>query len=288
VVLTESEWRERESAYQARVRVWTDPLLQRRSDHQSHPVLDFLFTYYSHRPSRLLRWHPGIDVVLTGDGARERLDWRGYGEVAEGVALEPSALTDQRRRTVEFVGALLQATASRPPRLGCFGLHEWAMVYRLQPDQVRHASWPLRLGEDGTDAVVESARIQCSHYDAFRFFEPAARPLNSLQPTRDSQRDLEQPGCLHANMDLYKWGYKLSPFVPSELIADCFALAAEIRETDMRASPYDLSGLGYEPIRIETPQGRAEYVELQSDYTRQAAPLRSQLIAACDAILAWA
>ena len=60
-------------------------------------------------------------------------------------------------------------------------------------------------------------------------------------------------------MDLYKWSYKLSPLVPSELVADCFALAREIRELDMRASPYDLAELGYEPVAVETPAGRPEY-----------------------------
>ena len=29
-------------------------------------VLDFLFTYYSHRPARLEEWHPGPGVVLLG------------------------------------------------------------------------------------------------------------------------------------------------------------------------------------------------------------------------------
>jgi hypothetical protein len=286
-VLTEPAWREREAAHQARVGVWTGSHLRRRAGGQKHPVLDFLFTYYSHRPSRLARWHPGIDVALAGDAARERLGWSGYAETSQGIALDPAALTEARRGTVEFVRALLQATADRAPRLGCFGLHEWAMVYRLDQDDVRHAAWPLRLGSAGTDTVVEAARIQCSHYDAFRFFEPAARPLNLLQPTRESQIRTEQPGCLHAGMDLYKWAYKLSPFIASELVADCFELAAAIREIDMRASPYDLSATGYEPIRIESVEGRAEYVELQSGFTRRAAPLRERLIAACDAVLEW-
>ena len=35
-----------------------------------------------------------------------------------------------RRETVAFVADLLAATAARPARLNCFGLHEWAMVYR--------------------------------------------------------------------------------------------------------------------------------------------------------------
>ena len=63
----------------------------------------------------------------------------------------------------------------------------------------------------GTAEVVEDNRVRCSHFDAFRFFTAPARPLNLLAPTRETQHELEQPGCLHANMDLYKWAYKLSP-----------------------------------------------------------------------------
>jgi hypothetical protein len=36
-----------------------------------------------------------------------------------------------------------------------------------------------------------------------------------------------------------------------------FRLARDVRELDMRASPYDLADLGYPPVRIETPEGRA-------------------------------
>jgi hypothetical protein len=287
VVLPEAAWREREAGHRGRVRAWTDPHQQRRADGEKHPVIDFLFTYYSHKPGRLLRWHPGIGVVLAGDGARERLAWRGYTETAEGVTLDPAAFVESRRRTAEFVVALLRATASRPPRLGCFGLHEWAMVYRLSPEEIRHAGRPLRLGSDGTDSVVESARINCSHYDAFRFFTPDAGPLNTLRPTREAQTALEQPGCLHAGMDLYKWAYKLDPFVPSELIMDCFELAADLREMDMRASPYDLAELGHPPIRIETPEGRAEYAALQAGFAKRGAPLRERLADACSGLLDW-
>ena len=52
-------------------------------------------------------------------------------------------------------------------------------------------------------------------------------------------------------MDLYKWAYKFYPWTPSDLIADAFELAVEIREIDMRASPYDLGVYGFEPITIE-------------------------------------
>ena len=49
-------------------------------------------------------------------------------------------------------------------------------------------------------------------------------------------------------MDLYKHAFRLSPLVCSDLVADCFELARDIRVLDMRASPYDLGGLGYDPV----------------------------------------
>ena len=66
-------------------------------------------------------------------------------------------------------------------------------------------------------------------------------------------------------MDCYKWAYKLGPLIDSELLMDCLELAADARELDMRASPYDLSDYGFAPIAIETPAGRAEYVRAQQD-----------------------
>ncbi len=90
---------------------------------------------------------------------------------------------------------LLRATLDRPAKFGCFGLHEWAMAYRA--DEVRHAV-PLRLGRDGTDAVVDAHDLTCTHFDAFRFFTPEAVPLNRTSLSRDDQVAREQPGCLHA------------------------------------------------------------------------------------------
>ena len=79
-------------------------------------------------------------------------------------------------------------------------------------------------------------------------------------------------------MDLYKHAFRLTPLVPSELVADCFELAWNIRELDMRASPYDLSALGLEPVRIETPEGRAAYAAAQRDFTERSRPLRQALV----------
>ena len=155
------------------------------------------------------------------------------------------------------------------------------MVYRA-PDR-RHPV-PLRLGQARTDAVVESHRIRCSHYDAYRFFTPPAAPLNALRPTRQAAVALEQPGCLHATMDLYKWAYKLLPAVPSELVADAFVLARDVRELDMRASPYDLTALGYEPVPVETSEGKAAYVAGQRAFAERGRLLRGRLLATLDTL----
>ena len=150
------------------------------------------------------------------------------------------------------------------------------MVYR--PETIRHEQTPLRMTPAALAEFVDSQTIRCSHFDAFRFFTPAALPLNQLKPTPEARPDFEQPGCLHANMDIYKWAYKFYPWIGSDLIADAFFLALELREVDMRASPYDLVELGYEPIKIETPEGRAEYIAAQNDFANKAEPLRARLI----------
>ena len=85
-------------------------------------------------------------------------------------------------------------------------------------------------------------------------------------------------------MDLYKWAYKLSPLVPSELVADAFALAREIRDLDMRASPYDFTALGLEPVAVETPEGRAAYAAAQRSFALRAAPLRQRLLDVLDGL----
>jgi hypothetical protein len=271
-VLTETEWRARQTAHETRVDALVADHLARRRGGVPHPVHDFLFTYYSFRPAQLRRWHPGYGVVLAGR--------------------EEEAVTDAdvhaKRPLVESIRTLLAATAGRPANFGCFGMHEWAMVYRQTQEQTRHAAWPLRLGPAGTDEVVESHRIACSHFDAFRFFTDAARPLNTLSPAAHDRPAFEQPACLHAGMDLYKHAFRLSPLVPSEHVADCFELARDIRLLDMRAAPYDLTGLGLDPLRVETPEGKQEYAAAQRGFAERGAPLRARLIAACETLAATA
>ncbi|HSV38417.1 MAG TPA: 3-methyladenine DNA glycosylase [Nocardioidaceae bacterium] len=271
-------WTARAAAHEARVDGWVAPHLARREQGVAHPVEDFLFTYYSQRPAAFRRWHPGYGVALEDAPTYRAL--KGYAGDPVTVSADHC---ESQRPLIESIHTLLTATAARPANLGCFGLHEWAMVYRS--DETRHASWPLRLGSQGTDHVVESHRIGCSHFDAFRFFTPDAAPLNSIQPRRDDRPTFEQPGCLHAGMDLYKHAFRLTPLVSSELVADCFELARDIRTLDMRASPYDFSKLGYEPVRIETAEGRQEYAAAQRSFAERGGPLRRRLIDVCEALL---
>ena len=90
---------------------------------------------------------------------------------------------------------------------------------------------------------------------------------------------MEQCGCIHTNMDLYKWSYKFYPWISSAILTDAFLLAYEARELDMRASPYDVSAYGFEAIPIETEAGRETYRAMQRDIARKSHPIRQRLIA---------
>ncbi len=282
-VLPRPEWTALAAAHEERVDAATAGHRERRSGGRAHPVEDFLFRYYNNPPARLRRWHPGPGVVLEDAAHLPRATWTHYRVAGQAVALDVEGVLAARSRTVDFVRSLVSATLSRPAQLGCSGMHEWAMVHGIAADDVRHAGWPLRLGSAGTDAVVERHGIRCSHFDAYRFFTDSARPRNALRPSRDSQVAMEQPGCLHAGMDVYKWAFKLSPLVPSDLVADAFDLAREIRVLDMEASPYDLRELGYEPVPIETPEGKAAYRERQRGFAERSNALRVRLLAVLDA-----
>jgi len=281
-VLSADEWRAREAAHTQRAHALTLAHRERSARQESHPVEDFLFTYYSYKPAFLHRWHPGEEVELTDAAADARASWRWYtaGFSAGALRVDGAAFRAERGTLIANVGTILRVTADRAPGFGCFGLHEWAMVYRQR--EHRHPV-PLRLGREATDAVVEAHDLRCTHFDAFRFFTPEAVPLNRDAPTRERQAALEQPGCLHAGMDLYKWAVKLGPIVPGDLLLDAFELARDIRVLDMRASPYDLADWGYEPLRIETAEGKAAYVRAQRGFAERGQTLRARLLGIVDA-----
>lgn len=285
--LSAAEWRALASAHEERADTLTTGHRERKLRGEKHPVEDFLWHYYSVKPRELRRWHPGAGVVLEGAG-EDRESWRHYKAVeARSGSDEPAHATVDiteffatRGGTVDYVEKLLSATLERTPRYGCFGLHEWAMVYRMTPDQLRHSALPLRIGHEATDLVVEEHPITCTHFDAFRFFTPEAAPLNTVQPTRESQPALEQAGCLHAGMDVYKWASKLGPILPGDVLLDAFELARDIRVVDMQASPYDVSSLGLAAIPVETLEGKREYAQAQRGFTERGNALRERVLSA--------
>ena len=248
----------------------------RRQRGQRHPVWDFMFSYYPVTPGKLKKWHPGFGVVLLASKQEEfPVHLRKYYNNNDNrLTFDQEGYWQHRAETVRYVHQLLSATFERPARFNCFGLHEWAMVYR---DDRRHPD-PLRLGIDGTNKVVEESNLRCTHYDAFRFFTPEAVPRNASLLRREDQIATDQPGCVHAGMDLYKWTTKLGALIPGELWLKTFRLACDFRALDMKASPYDLSDWGFDPIGIESSKGRAEYVRHQKQLSKRSQVLRLEIL----------
>lgn len=277
-VLPEEVWTAQIEHHEQMLSEILDPYLEKRSRQEKDPVLDFLFEYYAFRPSHLMRWSPGIGITL------ECCDPSKLPEISEilfadeKARLDPKFFPEKRIPSIQWTLELLQKSDRQKPMFGCFGMHEWAMVYRAK--EIRHRQIPLRLTEREIADFVESRPLVCTHFDAFRFFTDKARPMNKHDLSRDKFQNMEQPGCVHTNMDLYKWAFKLFPWISSEIIRDAFFNAVEARKVDMQASPYDAKEFGLEPIKIETEAGRKEYLEKQMEIYENSQPVRQRLIEA--------
>lgn len=283
--LSTSEWTVLAAQHSTLVSPYTDEFVKRRSLGKKHPVHDFLFTYYSCSPLKLKQWVPSIDQSLSiSENIHHHYPWLGdewFFSDGSHIRLNKKRIGIPQRHTAHFIAKLCDQILKKAPRFGCFGLHEWAMVYKTSPSAIRHQGYPLRLSMSSIDIFVESQAISCTHYDAYRFFTQEARPLNAVQPTIESRLQMEQGGCVHANMDLYKWATKLWPWIGSEFIRQAFFHALACRELDMRASPYNLVEEGYLPICIETEEGRKLYQQEQQRLAMIATPLRKELQQFC-------
>lgn len=282
-------WTSRVKEHSLLLSPFADAFHKRRSLKLSHPVHDFLFTYYSFSPQKLKQWVPSFEENLECSSQL----WEDYPWLNEyWFSFDGRQLSLNRERVqgniiglTKFVENLCSNIMQQPPRFSCFGLHEWAMVYKLTPEELRHKNHTLRLSPQEIANFIESQTLCCSHYDAFRFFTKEASPLNTITPRLDTRLQNEQGGCLHVNMDLYKWSTKLWPWVGSDFIRKAFFHALEGRELDMRASPYGLSAEGFSPICIETEEGRKQYQKEQRKYAERAIPLRKELLEFCTRFL---
>lgn len=282
-LLEESVWKSLMKSHKAELAALLDPYLKKRSMQQKDPVLDFLFEYYAFRPSHLRRWTPGIGVSLEINENPELPEVSELSVSNHLAYLDPNHFPVKRLKSLRWTLDLLKKSTQNKPLFGCFGMHEWAMVYRA--GQVRHEQIPFRLSDDEIAEFVESRPLLCTHFDAFRFFTENAKPMNRNELSRENFQDMEQPGCLHTNMDLYKWAFKFYPWLSSELIRKAFLNAVETRKVDMKASPYDAREFGLEPIKIETEEGRKVYLEKQTEIFERSMPIREELIEAMEDLL---
>ncbi len=274
-----TDWLQRAEAHEEKISPWLNAFRKRRETRNRHPVYDFLFEYYQCNKRIVSEWHPPVGYDLEGAAAERFLKDNRYSKSESGIYLNLESITEREISLIKWVEGLLQSAQNQQSLHHCYGMHEWAMVY--QTDSIRHQDTPLRLPALEIQQMVKSQPLRCTHYDAFRFFSKLARPLNHIQPQSSERHVNEHFGCIHFNMDLFKWSYKLHPWISSELMADCFCMAIEARELDMRASPYDLRSYGFEPIAIETPAGRKHYQEEQKQLGIKARELASNMINEC-------
>ena len=149
-----------------------------------------------------------------------------------------------------------------------------------RPSEVRHADWPLRLGADGHRRGRGAHRIRCSHFDAFRFFTAAGpAAATPCSPTRDDRPDVRAAGLparrhgpLQVGLQaqprwcLASWSPTASSWPATSASSTCAR-----RRTTCASS-------GYEPVRIETAEGKAEYVAAQRAFAERAQALRARLV----------
>lgn len=280
---SEEIWQSKKREHETALSSILDPYLEKRSRQLKDPVLDFLFEYYPFRSAHLKRWSPGIGRSLKFNNPDTLPEISELTIDKNSAFLNPVLLSNKRVRSAEWIVGMLKSSSQKKPLFGCFGMHEWAMVYRAE--NVRHEQIPLRLSDKEVEEFVESRPLLCTHFDAFRFFTERAKPMNKNVLDRDNFEEMEQPGCIHTNMDLYKWSFKLYPWISGELLREAFLNAMEARRIDMQASPYDVRSFGLEPIRIEIEEGRLEYVKKQMEIYELSMPIRNRLISELERVI---
>jgi hypothetical protein len=264
----------------------------------NHPIYNFLHSYYSYSTEEIKTYSPGMGYALSNtadfaDSNRHHLIHKAMIKIPDcnSYIAKPSFAIKPVKRygeeAVTRIRDILEATVNKPPHFSCFGLHEWAMLYRGKrldendPSTRHQPQLRLRVSQQVIDDTVGKNQIVCTHFDAWRFFDPAAQPLNVFHPmSRKEQVNYEQPGCIHATMDLFEYAYQLYPFVSSDMLAECLSIALIARKIDMRASPYDVSSFDgcEEPLYVETNEGKLAYIKEQQQLYKLSFPARQELL----------
>ncbi|MBM9466306.1 hypothetical protein JL106_03305 [Nakamurella sp. YIM 132084] len=156
-VLGRAAWQAAARAHRDRAEALTAGHRRRRSRGERHAVEDFLFEYYSLRPGHLARWHAGLGVALqdAAELAGRRFHCAVDPDGVPAATVDPVAFAAVRGELLRMLAVLLDRTGRVPGSFGCFGWHEWAMVYSGTPD-----STPA-VAPDGTGAPAGTAACRC-------------------------------------------------------------------------------------------------------------------------------
>ena len=169
------------AAHRQQAERWTQPYRQRRARNRMHPITDFLFIYYRNAPSQLEAWHPGLGVALEATRLPNGFNAKQYC-FADGYArLAPEQMDAASQHRLSMALQLCRRVQERPGQFGCFGMHEWAMVYRGEADgEVRHRErLPLRLPRDQIRADRKPADCAAiSTHSAFHALPSASTGCN--------------------------------------------------------------------------------------------------------------
>ena len=226
----------------------------------------------------LRRWHPGAGVELEGAAEEPARAWRWYapGPTPGSVVVDAAALECEKGDSLGMIERILHQTAQRPGASAASACTNgpWCTGRSKHRNPV-----PLRLGQDATDAVVEGNELRCTHFDAFRFFTPEAVPRNRDRPLREAQPAMEQPGRLHAGMDVYKWAVKLGPSCPARCCSTRSSSPATSAFSTCRPPPTTWRR-GRRPGAHRDAEGKAEYVRRQRAFAERSNALRGGILGA--------
>ena len=134
-ILESVHWKQAMADHKDRVQEWTTPYKKRRSKTESHPVHDFLFSYYSYSIGRLESWHPPAGTHLEFSPTENKhipshFSENYYTKKGGYLFLDPTKSVS-RLNSHRWILQLLEHTQKNKPIYGCYGMHEWAMVYKL-------------------------------------------------------------------------------------------------------------------------------------------------------------
>ena len=249
-VLPEPEWRARAAAHRQRMRRFTGPHRERKQRGEKHPVLDFLFTYYS-PPARR-----GCGAGTPGRGSccaavRSTSAGPATSRRRRRAPRRPRALPRPRRPPGS--SALLAGTAARPAQLGCFGLHEWAMVYRLPG---RAAARGGRCGSAPAAPTRWSSPTRCAARTTTPSGSSPRRPARTSSPEAADQVTTSSPAaCTPAWTSTS--GRTSWPRRARRTWWPLLRAGPRRPRAGHARVPLRPDRLGYSPVPIETRAGRA-------------------------------